>query len=126
MYVYFSTLQHGKIRVLSQWAKAQVTLTGLYLLGGELPPNSISFPHPKSFAEKNLKLFQIKIFLTTILRNQWRLLMSRNEISANPEHYIFKLFWGSMSLDSSRKPKNFFSFPPHGSNFPLPKQKNPR
>ena len=31
-----------------------------------------------------------------ILRNQWRLLMSRNAISANPEHYIFKIFQGSM------------------------------
>ena len=58
------TLQHGKIRVLSQWAKAQVTLTGFYLLGGgdgELAPKRLSFPLPKSFPEKNLKLFQIKI-----------------------------------------------------------------
>ena len=33
-----------------------------------------------------------------ILRNQWRLLMSRNAISANPEHYIFKI-----------RPKTIFS-----------------
>ena len=59
---YFPTLQHGKIRLLSQWAKAQVTLTGFYLLGGVLPPKSLSFSLPKSFPEKNLKLFQIKIF----------------------------------------------------------------
>ena len=56
------TLQHGKIRVLSQRAKAQVTLTGFYLLGGgKLPPKRVSFLLPKSFPEKNLKLFQIKI-----------------------------------------------------------------
>ena len=51
----------------------------------------------------------INIFLTTILRNQWRLLMSKNAISANLEHYIFKIFRGSMPPDPPRRPKkNFF------------------
>ena len=64
--------------------------------GGKLPPKRLSFPpQKKSFTENKLQLFQIKIFLTTILRNQWRLLMSRNAISANLEHYIFKLFGGA-------------------------------
>ena len=65
MYVYFPTLQHGKIRVLSKWAKAQVTLRGepgFYLLGGSFPPKASAFPSPKVFLKKNLKLFQIKIF----------------------------------------------------------------
>ena len=35
--------------------------------------------------------------------------MSRNAISANPEHYIFKLFRGSMAPDPSRRPKKIFS-----------------
>ena len=43
-----------------------------------------------------------------ILRNQWRLLMSRNAISANPEHYIFKIFQGSMPPDPLEGLKIFF------------------
>ena len=43
----------------------------------------------------------------TILRNQWRLLMSRNAISANSEHYTFKLFRGSMPPDPLEGLKNF-------------------
>ena len=43
-----------------------------------------------------------------ILRNQWRLLMSRNAISANPEHYIFKIFQGSMPPDPLEGLKQFF------------------
>ena len=62
MYVYFPTLQHGKIRVLSQWAKAQVTLTGFYLLGGGASTQKPQLSPPKSFPEKTLRLFQIKIF----------------------------------------------------------------
>ena len=41
-----------------------------------------------------------------ILRNQWRLLMSRNAISANPEHYIFKI-----------RPKTIFSHCRMGQKF---------
>ena len=54
--------------------------------------------------------------------------MSRNAILANPEHYIFKIFLGTMPPDPPRRlKKNFFS-PPRGSknffriDFP-PKQK---
>ena len=75
---------------------------------GEASPQTSHSPPKKSFTEKKLQLFQIKIFLTTILRNQWRLLMSRNAISANPEHYIFKLFQGSMPPDPLRRPKKNF------------------
>ena len=39
---------------------------------------------------------------------KWRLLMSRNAISANPEHYIFKIFQGSMPPDPPRRPKTIF------------------
>ena len=35
--------------------------------------------------------------------------MSRNAISANPEHYIFKIFQGSKPPDPPRKPKKIFS-----------------
>ena len=53
--------------------------------------------------------------------------MSRNSISANPEHYIFKIFWGSMPSDPLEGLKKFFSMP-RGSNIFLrinfpPKQK---
>ena len=34
--------------------------------------------------------------------------MFRNAISANPKHYIFKIFQESMSLDPPRRPKMFF------------------
>ena len=53
--------------------------------------------------------------------------MSRNAISANPEHYIFKIFWGSMPPDPTRRPKKFFFSPPRDSKIFLestsPKQK---
>ena len=35
--------------------------------------------------------------------------MSRNAISANPEHYIFNIFWESMPPDPPGRPKNKFS-----------------
>ena len=34
--------------------------------------------------------------------------MSRNSISANPEHYIFKLFRGSVPPDPPGRHNNFF------------------
>ena len=40
--------------------------------------------------------------------------MSRNAISASPEHYIFKIFRGSMAPDPPEGLKKFFS-PPRGS-----------
>ena len=52
------------------------------------PQTSQLPPQKKFYWKKNLQLFQKKD--TTILRNQWRLLMSRNAISANPKHCIFK------------------------------------
>ena len=48
------------------------------------------------------------MILVRILVNQWRLLMSRNAISANSEHYIFKLFRGSMPSDPLEGLKNLF------------------
>ena len=33
--------------------------------------------------------------------------MSINAISANPEHYLFKIFRESMPLEPPRRPKNF-------------------
>ena len=56
MYVYFPTLQHGKIRVLSQWAKAQVPLRGepgFYLLGGASPQKPQLSP-PQKFSWKKI------------------------------------------------------------------------
>ena len=35
--------------------------------------------------------------------------MSRNAISANPEHYLFKIFQGSMSPDLLEGLNSFFS-----------------
>ena len=37
--------------------------------------------------------------------------MSRNAISANPEHYIFKIFQGSMPPDPLEGLKATFHFP---------------
>ena len=72
-------------------------------------------PPKKVLLKNNLQLFQIKIFFMAILRNQWRLLMSRNAISANPEHYIFKIFRGSMPPDPPERPKKIFFSPSRGS-----------
>ena len=36
------------------------------------------------------------------------LVMSINAISANPEQYLFKIFWGSMPPDPLESLKNFF------------------
>ena len=49
--------------------------------------------------------------------------MSRNTISANPEHYIFKIFWGSMPPDPPRRPKKKFSRS-RGVDFPPPPPPN--
>ena len=96
----------------------------------EASPQTSQLPPRKSFPEKKLKLFQIKIFLTTILRNQLRLLMSRNAISANPEHYIFKIFQGSMPRTPLEGLKKKFSLHHVAQKFfqdRLPPQtKNPR
>ena len=43
--------------------------------------------------------------------------MSRNAISANPEHYIFKIFRGSIPPNPPRRPKTFFSPPRDSKNF---------
>ena len=54
--------------------------------------------------------------------------MSRNAISANPEHYIFKIFLGACPRTPLEGLQTFFS-PPRGSkiffkiHFPPPKQK---
>ena len=54
--------------------------------------------------------------------------MSRNAISANPEHYIFNIFWGSKPLEPPRRPKKFLLADAWLKNFfsgstPPPKQK---
>ena len=67
-----------------------------------------------------------------ILRNQRRLLMPRNAISANPEHYIFKIFRGTMPPDPPRRPKKNFSRHRVAQKFfsgltsPPPQTKSPR
>ena len=74
-----------------------------------LPNVSASPPQKKKFSWKKIwSYFKWRSFLTKILRNQWRLLMSRNVISANPEHHIFKIFRVSMPLDPLRRPKKSF------------------
>ena len=56
--------------------------------------------------------------------------MSRNAISAKPEHYLFKIFRGSMPPDLPRGPKNIFSRRYVARKFFLgstsPQAKNPR
>ena len=113
-------------------------LAGFYLLGGrgeaspqtsQLPPSQTSQLSPKKVLLKKIATISNKdLFLTTILR---RLLMSRNAISANPEHYIFKIFRGACPrtpLEGLKKSflaaawlKNFFQDPLPS---PPPKQKS--
>ena len=86
--------------ILKLWPSA-----GFYVLrGGEASPPKKNFP-------KKIKIyFKYWSYLTKILRNQWRLPVFRNVISANPapEHYLFKILQGSMSLDPLEGPKSFF------------------
>ena len=98
---YRVAVQDSYVKV--KW-KLKFKTPGFYLLGGE----GVSFL-PKVLLKKKFTAISNKdLFLTTILRNQWRLLMSRNAISANPEHYIFKIFQGSMSPDPPRSLKKIF------------------
>ena len=86
---------------------------------GEASPQTSQLPPPKkkSFTErKNLQLFQIKIFFDDDFKESVKVTMSRNAISANPEHYIFKIFRG----EHAGWLKNFFQ-----DRLP-PKTKNPR
>ena len=79
--------------------------------GEVCPPNVSPSPPPsppKKFSWKKIEsYFKYWSNLTTILKNQWSLLMSRNAISANPEHYLFKIFRGSMPRTPRRPNKNF-------------------
>ena len=85
--------------------------------GGKLPPPK------KNFSWKKFKAISNKDLI-------WRLLMSRNGISANPEHYIFQIFWGSMPPDPHRRPKHIFLAAASLKNFfknrLSPQTKNPR
>ena len=81
---------------------------------GKPPSKCLSFPL-KVFPKKIKSYLKCWSYLTTILRNQLRLLMSRNAISANAEHYFFKIFRGSMSR-THLEGLNFLS-PPCGSKY---------
>ena len=78
--------------------------------GGEFPPNVSAPPPPKKvFPEKKIKsYFKYWSYLTMMSRHQWRLLMSRNAISANAEHYLFQNFLGEHAPGPFRRPKKFF------------------
>ena len=85
---------------------------GFYLLGGgggrKLPPDVSASPKKVSPLKKIKSYFKYWPYLTTILRNQWRLQMSRNAISANPKHYFSKFFRGSMPPEPPRRSKKLF------------------
>ena len=93
------------------WGFLYVTkynLSGFYLLGGGEGGEGEASP-PKVLLKKKLQLFQIKIFFDDDFKESVKVTNVQNAISANPEHYIFKLFRGSMPPDPPRRPKNFFS-----------------
>ena len=96
--------------------------------GGSSPsPKRLSFLPPKSFLEKKLKLFQ-RSFLTTILGNQWRLLMSRNAIQPILNTIFSKLSGGACLRTPPEGLKKFFLAAAWLKNFfqdrlPPPKQK---
>ena len=61
--------------------------------GGGASPSNVSAPPPKKkFSwEKNIRLFQIKIFFDDDFKKSVKLLMSRNAISANPDDQTSQL-----------------------------------
>ena len=64
----------------------------------------------KSFPEKHLKLFEIKIIFNNDFKESVKVTnIFRNAISANQEHYIFKSFQVSMPPDPPRRPPKHFS-----------------
>ena len=100
--------------------------------GGKLLPLNVSAfqsppPPPLNASALNYKLFQILILFDDDIKES---VMSRNAISANPEHYLFKLFRGSMPSDPPRRPKKFFFLCCVAPKFFLgstsPQTKNPR
>ena len=84
---------------------------GFYLLGrgreGKLAPKCLSFPQ-KFFLKKNWKLFQILILFYDDIKESVKVTNAQNAISANPEHYLFKIFWGSMAPDPLKGLNNVF------------------
>ena len=103
------------LNVDKKWSKNHQG--SIYWGPGEAPPPP---PQKKSSSWKKIKsYFKYWCYLTTILRNQWRLLTSRNTISAYPEHYLFKIFRGSMPLSPLEGLKIFLV------STPLHPNKNP-
>ena len=70
--------------------------------GGKFLQTSQPPPKKKSFSWKKIKShFKYWSYLTTISRHQW--LMSRNAISANPEHYLSQNFLGEHAPEPPKK-----------------------
>ena len=99
---------------------------------GSFPPNvsASSPPQKKVLLKKKFTAISNKDLFNDDFRESVKVLMSRNAISANPEHYIFKNFQGSMPPDPARRPNKNFSHHHVAQNFyqdQLPPQtKNPR
>ena len=82
-----------------------------YLLGGcgKLRLPNISSPPPNVFPEKkNQNLFQIVIIFKDYTKESVKLTNVQKCNLANPKHYLFKIFQGSMPLDPPTKPKKIF------------------
>ena len=95
----------------------------IYWGGGGGGASHLTPPPKKVFIAKSKSYFKYWPYLTTILRNQRRLyIMSRNAISANPEHYLSKFSWAACPRPPPpTRPVNFLS----GSTSSLPQTKNP-
>ena len=85
------------------WPHACTTRV-LSTTGGE----SFAPPQKKSFTEKKLQLFQTKIFFDDDFKEPVKVANVLKCNSANPEHYIFKLFLGSIAADSLEGLTKFF------------------
>ena len=93
--------------------KLGAPLAGFYLLGGggKLPPNVSASPPQKKkvFWRKIQSYFKYWFYLTTILRNQWRLLMSRNAIQPILNTIFSKISGGARSRTPLEGRKTLFS-----------------
>ena len=86
---------------------------------GEASPQTSQLPLPpqkKVLLKKKFTAISNKDLFNDDFKESVKVLMSRNAISANPEHYIFKIVQGSMPPDPARRPNKNFS-PPRGSKF---------
>ena len=76
--------------------------------GGKLPPNVSASPLKKSFPEKNLKLFQIKIFFDDDFKESLKVTNVQKCDFSQSRTLYFQNFPGEHAPGLPRGPKKFF------------------